>query len=358
MEDSDPDSASIPARDRYDRLLADSEARRKRLAGTDSRYGLVRLLFFLSGIFCLAMGPFSDIGYLPYVIGGVLLVGFVISAILNEPIRDAMEREESATAVLQRLKARMDRDWAKLKTRESVKRGKSIQLSERQKDLADDLDLLGDTSLFRLVSMAGTTCGARTLANWLTGPAVAATARERAAAIEHLAPLRKERRQFYALATRVGGSSGDPDSFSRWATDERWLPKHAWLTKWMDVGATIAAAAIGVLIVSRFGLVGTGTARVALLIAGVVAAINIFISTVMLGPAHQIFAIAMSGRRSVDEYQELFEASNWLPQSPGLRKLRETLLGEDRSATVGITALAKVAWLGSFRQSALTFLLY
>ncbi|MEO1524046.1 MAG: MutS family DNA mismatch repair protein [Planctomycetota bacterium] len=359
MDDSDPDTASIPARDRYDRLLADSSARLKSLGAVDSRYGTVRLLLFLGGIFCLAMGPFAEIGATPYIIGGVFVAGFVVAAILNEPIRDAIDREESESAVLERLKARVERDWTKLKTREAVSRAKSIKLSERQKDLADDLDLLGDTSLFRLVSMAGTNCGSRAIANWLTGPAVAETAKDRAAAIDHLAPLRKQRREFYALATRVGRSSGDPDSFTNWATGDRWLPKYQWMVAWMNIAMVVSAVAITVLVISRVGMVGPTTARIALIVAGVVAGINILISTVMLGPAHQIFSVAMSGRRSVAEYQELFRAAEWLPESSnGMTKLQQTLLGEDRSATIGIAALSGVARLDSVRQSALTFLFY
>ena len=359
MDDFDPDTASISARDRYDKLLADCDARLERLKAVDGRYGLVRLLFFLCGIFSVAVGLFSDIGSLPYVVGGVLIVGFVVAAILNEPIRDSMEREESESAVLHRLRARLDRDWSKLKTREAVKRGKAITLSERQKDLADDLDLLGDTSLFRLVSMAGTNCGARTIANWLTGPAIADVAAERSAAIEHLAPLRKQRRQFYALATRIGRSTGDPDSFAEWASGERWLAKNGWLTRWMDIGAVIAALAVAVLIASRLELVGPTTARVALLVTVAVAVINILISTTMLGPAHQIFAIAMSGRSSVADYRELLNAAEWLPgTSAGLSGIERTLLRDEHSASVGMAELGHVAWLGSFRQSALLFLLY
>ena len=48
---------------------------------------------------------------------------------------------------------------------------KTVHLDEHQKDVADDLDLLGKSSLFQFVSMAGTTIGVRTLAAWLTGVA-------------------------------------------------------------------------------------------------------------------------------------------------------------------------------------------
>ena len=359
MDDSDLDVAPISAAHRYEKLLAESKDRLDGLRVVDGRYGLVRLLLFLSGAFSLAVGVFSDIGLLPYLVGGGLIVGFILSAVANEPTRDSMEREESETAVLERLKARVDRDWAKLKTREETRRAKAISLSERQKDLADDLDLLGETSLFRLVSMAGTNCGARTIANWLTGPALAKTAASRSDAVKHLAPLRSERRQFYALATRIGSSSGDPDSFAAWATSEPWLPERAWMTKWMNVAAVLAVLALLVLVASRFEIVGPTVARAALLIAIAIGAINTLISTTMLGPAHQIFSVAMSGRRSVAEYRELFLAAEWLPDSVSeMATVRETLLDDEHSATKGITALGQVAWRDSLRQSPLTFLLY
>ena len=67
----------------------------------------------------------------------------------------------------------------------------------------------------------------------------------------------------------------------------------------------------------------------------------------------------MSNRRAVSDYEEIFSAANWIPASQGsLGRLRETLVGGDRSAVAGMRELQKVAAAGGLRQSAGTFLIY
>ena len=90
-----------------------------------------------------------------------------------------------------------------------------------------------------------------------------------------------------------------------------------------------------------------------------VIAINIAITTLFLGPAHQIFSIAMANRRFVDDYIELFSAAEWLPKNKGMiARLRQTLCDGDHNAVAGMRSLGRVAAAGSLRQSATTFLIY
>ena len=74
-------------------------------------------------------------------------------------------------SVVRRLVARLERDWDRLSTKASAKSLAEVELPGHRRDVASDLDLLGNASLFHLVSMAATTPGIRTLANWLAGPA-------------------------------------------------------------------------------------------------------------------------------------------------------------------------------------------
>ncbi|KAA5541035.1 DNA mismatch repair protein [Roseiconus nitratireducens] len=363
------------AESRYRDLLQASEQRLLRLRQTDGRYAMVRLVLFAAALVLLSFAFFASPGVWVWVIGWSFLAGFILAAILNEPVRDSMEREARDNQVTERLLARMNRDWEALDWKVARKQLATVRFSEHQKDVADDLDLLGKTSLYQFVSMAGTTIGARTLADWLAGAAEASVARERAAAIRKLAPRHEQRHRFYSLADHVGRGTGDPDQFVRWAGEDSWLQQHRWMLTWAKISAVLAAILIALLVGSRIGLTPTSVARLALLAGAVLVAVNVVITTVMLGPVHQIFSIAMASRDSVREYRELFSAAQWLSDdieerdlhgSPGasestarLDHLQQVLLHDpERSARTGMNALQRVAAMGSMRSSAATFLLY
>lgn len=354
------------AAQRYQRLLDESNQRVEALRTRDGVFAMVRLVLFGAATIALGFTFFAGIGTAGWVVGFALLGGFLLAAILNEPVRDAMAAEKRASQVTTRLLARLRRDWDALDWKTSRSKLKTVQLQEHQKDVADDLDLLGKSSLFQFVSMTGTTIGVRTLANWLTGVADAKTAIARGEAVRRLAMRRDERFRFYSLSAHVGEGSGDPDEFIRWTKSDSWLDKNRWLTLWANASAALAVVSILVLIASRFGWTPTIVAQASLVVLVAALVINVLITTVMLGPVHQIFSVALASRQSVDEYRELFSAAEWLTDddqsdSPGgrLGQLHTVLLDDpDQSARVGMNALARVASLGSLRSSASTFLLY
>lgn len=355
-----------PAAIRYRHLLDESNRRVDQLRTRDGMFAMIRLALFGAAILTLGFAFFAGLGTPGWVVGFLLLAGFFVAAILNEPVRDAMAAEKRASKVTGRLLARLERDWETLDWKTTRGKLKTVQLEEHQKDVADDLDLLGKSSLFQFVSMAGTTIGVRTLANWLTGVADATVASGRSDAVRRLAPLRDQRFRFYSLAAHVGEGTGDPDEFIRWSQSDSWLEKNGWLPAWANVSAVLAIASIAVLVASRIGIVPTSVAQFALGLAVVIALVNVAITTLMLGPVHQVFSIAMASRESVDEYRELFSAAEWLAdggQSAGsadrLDHLHQVLLDDpDHSARVGMNALGRVASMGSLRTSASTFLLY
>ncbi len=172
---------------------------------------------------------------------------------------------------------------------------------------------LGRASLFHLVSMTATAPGIRTLAQWLAGPAEATTARQRASAVETLAPLRDQRLRFYTLARQISETAGDPDHFVQWATGKPWLAERRWLVVWSTISAVISILLVIGVLLGGLGIVPAAVFRFSLIAIGILIAINMGLTAAMLGPAHAIFSIAMSNRRAVNDYQEIFSAASWLP---------------------------------------------
>lgn len=364
-----------PAIERYRRLLKESDHAMSDLRSRDARFATLRLVLFSGALVTLLFAFFSGAGTIAWVIGWGFFAGFFVAAILNEPVREEMARKTRAAEVTKRLIARLERDWDALAWPAAEKKLGTVQLDEHQKDVADDLDLLGRSSLYQMVSMAGTTIGVRTLARWLTSGADQDTATARQHAVEVLAPLRDERGRFYSLAAHVGQGTGDPDEFLAWAKSDSWLSKNGWLLTWAKVSSVLAVGFVVLLVASRFGALTPETARIILFATLGLAVVNFIITSVMLGPAHQIFSIAMASRDSVQEYQDLFAAAGWLKSdnqdtrdsaddtksnsSDRLSHLTEIALNHPtHSARIGMNALQKVAALGGLRSSAATFLLY
>lgn len=364
LQNSRPTKQS--ALERYQSLLDESNDRVEELRVRDRRFGILRLVLFGAAVATLGFVPMAEIGFWGWVVGFGLLTAFFVAAILNEPVRDAMSAEKRSSMVTKRLIARLNRDWETLDWKTTRAKLKTVQLNEHQKDVADDLDLLGKSSLFQFVSMAGTTIGVRTLANWLTSAADADLARGRSEAVQRLAPRDEQRFRFYALARHVGEGTGDPDEFIRWSQSESWLDKNKWLLTWAQVSLGLSVFSIVSLVAFRLGLSSTIIGQISLAVLVAMIVINVVITTVMLGPVHQIFSIAMASRESVDEYRELFSAAEWLqddggsqPQANRLEHLHNVLLDDpDQSARLGMNALKRVAAMGSLRSSASTFLLY
>ena len=222
---------------RYRAQLESISAERDRLNLRDRQFGVVRAILFFATIVFWVVGYW--IGGMPGVgpIGWATLAVFLVVVTVNEPIRDQLDVLLRHRSVIQRLIARLERDWDQLATKSLSKQLAELQLPDHRRDVAEDLDLLGHASLFHLVSMTATTPGIRTLATWLSGPAIASVAMERAAAIEALAPLRDERLRFYTLSRQVGESSGDPDRFAEWARSPSWLESRRALVLWANISA-------------------------------------------------------------------------------------------------------------------------
>jgi len=352
------------ALERYRVQLQSIDDERESLRIKDRQFGKVRAILFLISVAFLLVGYGFD--GLPYAgwIGWAAMGLFLVVVTANEPVRDKLHELGRHRSVVRRLIARVERNWDRLSTKALAKQLSEVELPGHRRDVASDLDLLGHASLFHLVSMAATKPGIRTLANWLAGPADAKDAKQRWIAVSALAPMRNERLRFYTLARQVADSTGDPENFIQWATGPAWLSKRKWLVVWSNVSSGLAGILLLTTLISGLGLMTAEVFIGSLIGMGCLIGINLGLTTLMLGPAHGIFAIAMANRRSVNDYKEIFSSAQWLPKPQNdseagfLTQIRHTMLDGERSACAGMGALQKVATAGGLRQSAGTFLIY
>ena len=352
------------ARTRYEDRIRSIDDEIDRLTASDRRFGTARVVLFFLALALWAMGFFADPGTLLTAGGWTAIVGFLVVVICNEPVRERLDARKSRRRVVQRLRARLDRDWQTLHSPRIAEKLANLELDPRRREVAGDLDLFGKASLFQLLSMAATTPGVRTLARWLTEPVVPARAASRARAVDSLAERTEDRLQFYELASQVGESSGDPARFVEWASGERWLAGRPWLNLWANASLVLAVAALAAAVASGFGWLPEAAFRPSLFGLLGLGFLNLVGAGLVLGPAHEIFSVAMSSRRAVARYETLFGSARWLPDDDGtdpdglLTEVREAMLDDQRGAVRGMRELARVARAGGLKQSAATFLVY
>lgn len=122
----------------------------------------------------------------------------------------------------------------------------ALPASARAPDLdahpyAEDLDIVGPTSLERLMSTVSTGPGARTLRSWLLEPAGREEADERRMAVDELAPRIDFRQELAARARLAGLGRADPtEAFLAWAREDSWLDSRP-LLLWVARGAPLLA---------------------------------------------------------------------------------------------------------------------
>ncbi|MBB3204557.1 putative ATPase [Rhodopirellula rubra] len=358
------------ARTRYTDRLSGIDSELEQFSATDSKLGTLRVgLFF---VLVVGIGFSTTTGH-PFWIAIAIgaLLAFLVTVVRNEAVRTEIEIRQNESRTLRRLSRRLDRDWTSLASDSIGQTSDAIRLDDRQRYLADDLDLIGDASLFQLVSMAATTPGQRTLANWLTSPVDPDIARDRHHAVRSLAAEREPRLRFYTLAREVGTSTGDPESFVQWANSPLWLPSRRWLVPWANLTAIVSVLCIAALVLATL-TENRDLTRLSFFALIAIAVVNLSIASLMLGPVAQIFSIAIQSRRSVDDYAELFQSAELLPEDAPEHhatnrladRIRRTLLdvgdsGDDGgSAGLAMGQLASVAKAGSLKHSAATFLIY
>lgn len=166
-----------------------------------------------------------------FLIGAIVL--FIVVGTFHRRLMREMNRARRATAVYSRGLARMEDRWAG-----------TGETGEEFKDpghpYAEDLDILGQGSLFQLLSTARTRMGRQRLANWLLAPASAQEIEERHSAITELKQkiaLREE----LLVAGEKERIQAHPEELVRWAEERSGMSDGHW---WALLLAILSMAAL------------------------------------------------------------------------------------------------------------------
>lgn len=198
-------------REAYQQRLAHWKQEEAARAAEDQQASRIRA-WFLVGAVIAGWGAFGFQFYSPWWLIP-LIVAFVVQVVRQERNARELERTRRAITFYEYLQARVTGDWP-------GKGRDGAQFVSADHLFSGDLDLFGPGSLFERISVARTSMGEQTLANWLLHPEVSIDEiRSRQQAVEELAP-RFDVREAIALAGEETRAELNADRLQEWGDGE------------------------------------------------------------------------------------------------------------------------------------------
>jgi hypothetical protein len=320
----------------YRRRLETHRARRDRARREDLIYSGTRLGVFVAGL-TLALLVVSSDSVPVWTLGAPALV-FAALIVLHTRCRRRMEQAGRRATYYEESLARLGGEWDRV-------RGHARDWTPEGHLYADDLDLFGDGSLFRLICAAGTGVGRRRLAEWLAATADRETVLLRQAAVRELTP-QLDLREDLALTALDVDPSLDPDALRKWAEAPNVLgrsgPRFAAAGLSVATGIALALWAAGISGAGPFALTMLAQIAFSWRLRDAV--------TAVLGPAGEAAAeLRVLGRLLARLERESFECE-------GLRRLREEIEVEGHPPSYQVARLARrVDWVDQLRHNQLLY---
>ena len=221
---------SVPHRE-YSRRLKDCEMQAAQLQRKHLWLGNARIALFIAiFIQCWITGKTGS-PPVYWLLAPIVL--FVVLVVVHRRVERALNMAKRAVSVYGRGLARMEDRWAG-----------SGETGEEFKDplhlYAEDLDILGEGSLFQLLSTARTNMGKRCLARWLLNHANVQEIQNRQAAVAELRS-RLDFREGLAVTGESERIAAKPDALIAWSREESGLRDGRW---WAAGLAILSMAAL------------------------------------------------------------------------------------------------------------------
>jgi len=328
-------SSSKPAIE-YSRRLTAREAEARRLHKQHICLGNARLALFVV-ILVLGWKSGTSKGWWPYYALAVAAVAFVLLGIWNGRAVRGKNKANRAANFYRRGLMRIEDRWAG-----SGETGQDFQVPDHL--YAEDLDILGDGSLFQLLCTARTRMGKSRLAQWLLAPAAPREVLERQPGVKELA-AKLELREDLAAAGETDHIAADGDKLSNWVKEEIGLNYR----RWWPWTLLLSALSIPALV---YGFLGHWTPFLIIVAVNGTITFNIRqrLARTFIGSdqaCKNLDALACLLRRLEEEH---FDA-------PRLRAFHDALLTGNLKSSECIAKLAKLCQLADSRRNMLVAVL-
>lgn len=286
-------------------------------------------------------------------LGAALLLVFLALATWHEYVRDKLDWLTQQRMFYRRMTARCERRWSELLPLSSEK-----NTARYASDLSKDIDLFGDRSLFRWVSLCVTDSGAQTLAEWMTRWVCTESIRERQSAVQELQQQRSWREEFWDAAIGFRGCDTTPEKIAEWATKPPLFHKQPWVYWLTRLGPGLVLLGV----VSM--LTGAANAQQILFNAGFLlflagVAMNLLLVVSLMGRVHDVFFTIGNANRELQAFASLIGLTEKLsPQSTMLKQIQSDVLTQTGPATVSLKQLRRIMSFAGIQKNPLFFIPY
>ncbi len=313
-----------------------------------SRFGYLRGGSFLVFLGCLLLG-FANVAQLAlfwHCLAALAFTSFLVVAFLHEGIHAQIKRSKLLVEMHRESISRIKREWSKIKV-------PPIAVPREFQAVAHDLDLTGESSLYKLLGTARTPLGIHTLGQWILNGASNQEIVERQTGVAELASDYDYRERFRLLCAQLHTSQAGPSRFIEWSQSPHYFQGRIWLL-WLSRLTSLSTIA-GLLLL----LTGFAPLEVSGSILLVSLTINFFLSVFFAGGMHDVFNRISSHQNEIGHYVELFDmVGEFESRSPFLMKIQSELTGSGDDVRRHVGNLSWLNWLANIRRNGILFLAY
>ena len=321
----------------------------KNCAAKWSGVGILRGLLFIGAVILLLMGFATAWGFqvLWFSLSGALFLGFVGVAFYHEGLQQELRRASISAKMHRESLARCHRQWTKITV-------PKIEVPPKFAPTSKDLDLLGDSSVYKLLGTTRTPLGTGTLRNWIIEGALADEVKLRQDAVAELRNEFEWRSKFRLSCELLSSSQSGPSKFVEWSESETWFtPGRTWVLWLARLTGIVSILAIILLIAGALPLTIVGPVLM------LTAAINFGLSVFYAGSMHDVFNQVSSRTDEAIHYVALFDMVSEFPaKSEKLKKLQTRLQRTEDGAQANVKKLGNLIFLANLRRKGFFFLVY
>jgi len=306
-----------------------------------------RIASFLGALVLLLGAEWTGGVLSPALAAGGLASGLAFAwlVVRHRRVRRERERLEHLVDVNREARARLRRDWEALP--ETADGGARRADGPAEHPYADDLDVVGRTSVVRLLSTVSTAAGAERVRRWLLDRAGPEDVASRQETVRSLAPEDDVRQRWVAAARQAGVTPADRvGPFLEWAEGATWLADRGWLL-WT---ARLLPLANGGLMAAH----AAGVTAYPWWLLGLVAALAV--SGVSSARIHPVFDRVTRGEENAGRHASLLETVVSMPGEGRLLEEARRAVSGPPDAAAALERLEQLISASDVRRNALAHL--
>lgn len=310
--------------------------------------GYLRGILFLAAVLLIAAawiktGPSPTLWW---ALAGVAGIAFLVTAWFHEQLSQKITRL--------RWLAGMHRDsWQRLERNLRAVQVPPLSVPASASAIAKDLDLAGESSLYKLLGTPRTPLGIEMLGRWMFEPATRSEILQRQAAVAVLKNYPQQIQDFQWLCEELAASQAGPGPFLNWCQESPWLGARRWLLTAVQIASVVLIAGLLALALGWLPFAWAGGIAVAALL------VNFGLAVVFSGAVHERFNRISARFSEIGCYGELLSFVTKIPTADSelLRSLQRDYF-QNGEAIDHLGRLGTGVWLANLRRNGILFIPY